>query len=131
MTRKKPATPEPEPTNVGDLILALASYPLDAEVVISDPFIDLGVMVGEDYHTVYQAHEGTTRYERPDVVVQEVQRSDAGEEFAIANEFLGYLRAHSISLVHDGQGHNETASPLLPATRARLAEEFATRETTP
>lgn len=129
MTRKKPA--EPAPVTVAELLLALASYPLDGVVTIADPYIDLGVMVDDDYHTVLHMHEGVTRYERPDIVVQEVERSDAGEEFAIANEFLAFLRSRSIRLTSAGQGHNETDSPLPEVARARLAEDFATRETTP
>lgn len=131
MPRKKPAPSDPIRITVADALLALASYPQDAELITTDPFVPVGVMVGDEVHELLDWQNAAQHYERPDVIVQEVSRSDAGEEFAIANEFLGYLRAHAISLVHDGQGHNETASPLLPATRARLAEEFATRETAP
>jgi len=131
MPRKKPATPDPHEITVAELLLALATFPQDATLSTTDPFVEVGVLVAGEWHPLIEWHAAAQRYERPDVVVQEVQRSDAGEEFAIANEFLAYLRTSSISLVHDGQGHNETASPLLPATRARLAEEFATRETKP
>ncbi len=138
MPRKKPATPEPEKVTVAELLLALASYPLDAEVTTYENgggggALQVTLVDGEEWAELWEGHryERPKHYERPDVIVQEVQRSDAGEEFAIANEFLAYLRSQSISLVHDGQGHNETASPILPTTRARLAEEFATRETAP
>lgn len=129
MTRKKPATPEPKRTTVAELILALASYPLDGVVTIVDPFVDLGVIVDDDYHTVYHEHEGTTHYERPDVIVQEVQRGDPGDDFVTAGEFLDWLRSQSIGLSTPAHGHNETDSPLPESARARLAEEFARRET--
>lgn len=125
MPRKKPT--EPEPVTVAELLLALASYPQDAVVTIADPFIDLGVTVGEDYHTVLDMHEGVTHYQRPDVVVQEVERAHPGDEYAIAAEFLSWLRENDIELSHPGHGHNETSSSVMKVTRDRLAEQFAER----
>jgi hypothetical protein len=130
MTARKKPTPERAPVTVAELLLALASYPQDAIVTIADPFIDLGVMVGDEYHTVYEFNT-VTHYERPDIVVQEVERSHPGDEFAIANEFLTWLRRQSIGLTNVGQGHNETASPVGRTQLDRLPQQFAERPVEP
>lgn len=119
-----------KPTTVADLILALATYPLESEVTISDPYIDLGVLVDGDYCTVYHEHDGVTPYERPDVIVHEVRRDHPGDEFEAAQSVLAWLRSRGVTLSWIGQGHNDSDIPLSREQRERLAEEYAARPTT-
>ena len=116
-------------TTVAELLLALASYPQDAEVTMSDPFVDLGVIVDGDYFTVYHKYEGAAHYERPDIIVREVERGHPGDDYATAQEFLEWLRSRGITLAWMGRGHGELDTPIQPDQRARLAEQYASRET--
>lgn len=132
MTRKKPATPDPKPTTVAELLLALASFPQDAHVVTSENGSGggaLAVMIDDDWIDLWEGHdyECPKHYERPDVILEAVERSHPGEEYAIAVELLEWLGRHDVVLYTPGHGHNETASPLHRKPR-ELAEEFADRE---
>lgn len=130
MSMNQPHTPT-GPVTVAELLLALASYPQDATVTIADPFMDLGVEIGDDYQTVYQRGERAHHYEPPAVeetaAPVEPKRSHPGDDYAAAQDVLDWLRQRGIGLVNPGQGHNETASPVPEAQRAQLARDFAAR----
>lgn len=119
-------------TTVGELILALATYPLESEVTISDPFIDLGVLVdeggeGPEYYTVYEPYAGVTPYERPDIIRQVVERNHPGDDHQTAVEFLEWLHEQGIRLANIGHGHNDGDSPVGDMQRIALAVSFAER----
>lgn len=118
-------------TTVGELILALASYPLDAEIAISDPFVTLDIAVDADgdvpdYYTVYEPYVGVTPYERPDIIRQVVERNHPGDDHATAVEFLDWLKKSGITLMR--MGHNDADAALMEEARSVLAQEFARRE---
>lgn len=127
---------DPQPVTVQELLLALVTYPLDAPLwttengggggelwVDTDPG-DTGAEVNMAVWTGH-AWERPKAYEPP--VVRIVERGHPGDDFAVAQEFLDWLRSQSIGLVNPGHGHNETDSPVLEAQRARLAQAFAER----
>lgn len=120
-------TTTPPKTTVAELLLALASYPQDAEVVMSDPYIELGVLVADEYHAVYRPHEGVAHYGPPRVIVRVVERNEPGDDYATAVDFLAWLRANDVELVHPGHGHGEGSMPMRKATRDNLAQRFAQR----
>jgi hypothetical protein len=95
MSMHEPHTPT-GPVTVAELLLALASYPQDAEVTIADPFVDLGVMVGDEYYTVYQLHNRAQHYEPPEVVQAPAPRGHPGDEYATAREVLEWARRENI-----------------------------------
>lgn len=132
------ATPDqqgdPEAVTVQELLLALMTYPLDAPLWTGENGVGGGALMvdvspGDDTVTVWEGHvwERPKAYERPDEVVRVVERGHPGDDFAVAQEFLDWLRSQSIGLVNPGHGHNETDSPVLEAQRARLAQAFAER----
>ena len=119
-------------TKVSELILALASYPLDAEIVISDPFVTLDVAVDADgdvpdCYTVYEPYVGVTPYERPDIIRQVVERNHPGDDHQTAVEFLEWLHEQGIRLANIGHGHNDGDSPVGDMQRIALAVSFAER----
>lgn len=140
--RKKTTKPETRPVTVADLILALATWPLDAEVYMSDPYAALLARVegepegAESDGVIWEPMANTSivaqrpqHYQRPDIVERIVRRTDPLDDFAAAKEFLEWLRAQRYGMpqVATGGGHNEPTS-YRDLSPAELAEEFARRE---
>lgn len=141
--RKKTATPEPQqPVTVAELLLALATYPLDAEVQMTDPYTALLVRIegepegAESDGVLWEPMADTSivaqrpqHYQRPDIVERVIRRTDPLDDYAAAKEFLEWLQEQRYGMpqVSTGGGHNEptTYRDLGPA---ELAEEFARRE---
>lgn len=123
MSMNQPHTPD-GPVTVAELLLALASYPQDATVTIGDPFIDVYVMVGDNYRTVYRQGERAHHYEPPAVEEAEdapAPRRHAGDDYAAAQDFLEWLRSQEIGLISD------EGSPARDNSRDSLAARFAAR----
>lgn len=138
--RKKAAAPaEQTPVTVAELLLALASYPQDAIVELSDPYAMLTALVEGDpvdaFHVLWEPAATTSiveqrpqHYRRPDIVERVIRRSEPMDDFAAAREFLEWLEAQGYEPPRQstGGGHNEPTSYRdFPALE--LAQEFAER----
>ena len=128
--KKKTRTPAPDIT-VADLLLALATYPQDATLTMADP-TELGMMInnGND-HPEYEMlidweHGEALRYRRPDVVREVVHRSNPGDDFATAQEFLEWMHSSDLVLRHPGHGHGELDGFVMKSA-TEIAEAFARR----
>lgn len=134
MTARK--KPQPKPVTVAELLLALASYPQDAEVYLSDPYIALLAKVegepegAESDGVIWEPiAQRPQHYQCPDIVERVIRRADPLDDFAAAKEFLEWLQEQHYGMpqASTGGGHNEptTYRDLDPA---ELAEEFARRQ---
>lgn len=128
--RKKTTKPETRPVTVADLILALATWPLDAELQTGESGGG-GYIATEIEGEFFEIWEGdsTPPQHRPNEIVKVVRRSEPLDDFAAAKEFLEWLRAQHYGMpqVATGGGHNEPTS-YRDLSPAELAEEFARRE---
>jgi len=140
MTARKKVASEPKPVTVAELLLALASYPQDAEVHISDPYVAIMIRVEgdpiEEYHSFWEPMETTSivasrpqHYQRPDIVERVVHRSEPMDDFAAAQEFLEWLQGQHYGMPREstGGGHNEPTT-YRDLTPSELAHEYAQRE---
>jgi len=141
--RKKAATDaEQAPVTVAELLLALASYPQDAQVQMTDPYTALLVAIegepegAESDGVLWEPMAGTSivaqrpqHYQRPDIVERVIRRTDPLDDYAAAKEFLEWLQEQGYGMpqASTGGGHNEptTYRDLDPG---ELAEEFARRQ---
>ena len=122
---------KPKPVTVAELLLALATYPLDAPLATVENGGGLLVEItdGEGWVDVWTGTDHERPQHRAADVVKIVRRSDSLDDFAAAKEFLEWLQAQRYGMpqVSTGGGHNEptTYRDLDPA---ELAEEFARRQ---
>jgi len=131
MTARKKPQPEPPAVTIAELLLALATYPLDAVVTTGENRGGGGEVYawieGEPFD-VWTGNVWERPNHRPGEIIKVVQRSDPMDDFAAAKEFLEWLQTQRYGMPHEatGGGHNEptTYRDLDPAT---LAEEFARR----
>lgn len=138
--RKKAAAPaEQTPVTVAEMLLALASYPQDATVAVTDPYAVIMIHVEgdpeEEHRTLWDPTVQTSiveqrpqHYRRPDIVERVIRRSEPMDDFAAAREFLEWIAAKGYQPPRQstGGGHNEPTSYRdLPALE--LAREFAER----
>lgn len=106
---------DPKPVTVGELLLALATYPQDAEVITGENG-DGGGTLFADGPTGFQVIWAGNTYERPERYAppepEAIERAAPGDEFAIVQDFLRWANgAYAIG----------TENP------AAIAREFATR----
>jgi hypothetical protein len=133
--RKKTTTPEPQqPVTVAELLLALATYPLDAPLSTYENgggggAIQVELAEGEAWVDVWTGTWDERPHRRVEEIVKVVRRTDPLDDFAAAKEFLEWLQGQRYGMprVSTGGGHNEptTYRDLGPA---ELALEFAERE---
>lgn len=86
--RKKAAAPDEQaPVTVAELLLALASWPQDAEVYMTDPYTAIFARVDgdpeEEHRALWEPMEQTSiaaqrpqHYQRPDIVERVIRRSE-------------------------------------------------------
>lgn len=135
MTARKKTAPEPQqPVTVAELLLALATYPLDAPLSTYENGSGGGAILvelveGEAWVDVWTGTWDERPQHRPNEIVKVVRRSEPLDDFAAAKEFLEWLRAQHYGMpqVATGGGHNEPTS-YRDLSPAELAEEFARRE---
>lgn len=132
MTARKPK-PETRPVTVADLILALATWPLDAELYTGENGGGGGYIATDiegEFFEIWEGNDGNPPQHRPEEIVKVVRRSEPLDDFAAAKEFLEWLQAQRGYVqpqVATGGGHNEPTS-YRDLSPAELAEEFARRE---
>lgn len=130
--RKSDPAPNPEPVTVAELLLALATYPLETPVEVSDGYgagSKLFALIEGEHVEVWGDEREARPHRRDKEIVKVVRRADPLDDFAAAKEFLEWLQGQRYGMpqMSTGGGHNEptTYRDLDPA---ELAEEFARRE---
>lgn len=127
------APTEDAPVTVAELILALATYPLDAPLATYENgggggVIQVEPVDGEVWTVVWTGRWDERPLHRATEAVKVVHRADPLDDFAAAKEFLEWLQAQRYGMPRrsTGGGHNEpiTYRDLDPT---ELAKEFAQR----
>lgn len=135
MTARKKTTPEPQkPVTVAELLLALATYPLDAPLSTyanggGGGAILVELVEGEAWVDVWTGTWDERPHRRVEEIVKVVRRADPLDDFAAAKEFLEWLQTQRYGMpqVSTGGGHNESTT-YRDLDPAELAEEYARRE---
>lgn len=134
MTARKKTTPEQTPVTVAELLLALATYPLDAPLSTYENgggggAIQVELAEGEAWVDVWTGTWAERPHRRVEEVVKVVRRADPLDDFDAAKDFLEWLQAQRYGMPREatGGGHNEPTT-YRDLDAAELAEKYARRE---